>query len=141
MVTTPPRLDGSSLDAARWLTAADELGAAVGEPVVLVELDADAPPAWSPGSHPVVVVVGVRAPGWTGPAEPDEVCDVVVAADDPWLDVVLVNVRQHPLTSTALAVHLRRTPITTVDEGLAQSRRCTHSCRPGPSSLRGCGPQ
>ena len=131
MATTPPRLDGSSLDAARWLTAADELGAAVGEPVVLVELDADAPPVWSPGSHPVVVV-GVRAPGWTGPAEPDEVCDVVVAADDPWLDVVLANVRQHPLTSTALAVHLRRTLLTTVDEGLAAESAVYSLLQAGP---------
>ena len=131
MATTPPRLDGSSLDAASWLTAADELGAAVGEPVVLVELDAGEAPEWSAGSHPVVVV-GLHTHGWTGRAEADEPCDIVVAADDALLDGVLANVRKHPLAATALAVHLRGTPYTTVEVGLAAESAVYSLLQAGP---------
>ena len=49
-----------------------------------------------------------------------------------WLDLVLANVRKHPLAATALAVHLRRTPHATVDEGLAAESAVYSLLQAGP---------
>ncbi len=113
-----------------WVLGAEDLGAVGGAPYVLVELD-DAPTDWSPGAHPVVVL-GVRPHGWANDVAPDDPCDVVLAADDPLLDVVIENVEANPIAAASLAVLLRQSPHRNTALGLAAESAVYSTLQAGP---------
>jgi hypothetical protein len=129
--SVPPRIDARALTPLSWAIAAEEFGAAAGRPVVIVELDGDDQPAWTPGAHPVVVV-GLRQPGWSGTVPAHHPCDVVIAADDPALPELLEGVATRPLASTSLAVLLRRTGQADVEAGLASESAVYSMLQSGP---------
>ena len=114
-----------------WVLGAENLGAVGGAPYVLVELEGDEPLDWSPGAHPVVMI-GVRPPGSADTIAPDHPCDVVLAADDPLLDVVIHNVEAHPIAATSLAVLLRQFPHRRIELGLAAESAVYSMLQAGP---------
>jgi hypothetical protein len=127
----PPRLEARSLTTSAWEIAAEDLGAAAGRPLLVIDLDGDDEPDWTPGAHPVVVV-GLREPRWSGTVPAHHPCDVVIAADDPALGELLHGVAARPLASTSLAVLLRRTPHADVDAGLAAESAVYSMLQSGP---------
>jgi hypothetical protein len=129
--SAPPRLAARSLTTSTWEIAAEDLGAAAGRPLLVVDLDGDDEPDWTPGAHPVVVV-GLREPGWTGTVPARHPCDVVLAADDPVLAELLYGVAARPLASTSLAVLLRSAPHGDVEAGLAAESAVYSMLQSGP---------
>jgi hypothetical protein len=118
MTARAATIDAATLVARFAAVSVDELGPAAGPPLLIVEPDSERLMGqWSPGLHPVVVV-GLREPGWDGAIDPDEPCDVVIAADDPLLPELVDAVERNPIAASALVVHLRDTA-TTVEQGLA----------------------
>ena len=113
-----------------WVLGAEDVGAVGGAPYMLVELD-DAPTDWSPGAQPVVVL-GVRPHGWVDDVAPDHPCDVVLAADDPLLDVVIENVEANPIAAASLAVLLRQFPHHNTAIGLAAESAVYSTLQAGP---------
>jgi enoyl-CoA hydratase/carnithine racemase len=130
-VPAPMRVETHSLASVTWAAIAEELGAAAGPPVLVVELDGDEVPRWAPGAHPVVVV-GVHPPGWSGAVPADHPCDVVIAADDPVLAALLDTVGTHPVAATSLAVLLRQSPFPSVETGLANESAVYSLLQAGP---------
>ena len=126
-----PRLDARGLTPTSWAIAAEDLGAAAGRPVVIVELDGDVQPDWAPGAHPVVIV-GLREPGWSGVVPSRHPCDVVLAADDPGLGELLEGVATRPLASTSLVGLLRRASPADVEAGLAAESAVYSMLQSGP---------
>ena len=114
-----------------WVLGGENVGAVGGAPYGLVELGGDEALDWSPGAHPVVVI-GVRRSGSADTVAPDHPCDVVLAADDPLLDVVIHNVEAHPIAATSLAVLLRQFPHRGIDLGLAAESAVYSMLQAGP---------
>ena len=105
--SVPPRIDARALTPLSWAIAAEEFGAAAGRPVV-IELDGDDQPAWTP--EPIQWWSSDSASrAGRAPFRALHPCDVVIAADDPALPELLEGVATRPLASTSLAVLLRRT--------------------------------
>ncbi len=131
MTARAPAIDAATLVARFGPVSVDELGPAAGQPLLIVEPDsASLIGRWSPGAHPVVVV-GLREPGWDGAIDPDDPCDVVIAADDPLLPELVDVVEQHPIAASALVVHLRHIA-PTVEQGLAAESALYSTLQAGP---------
>jgi hypothetical protein len=134
MTARAATIDAASLVARFALVSVDELGPAAGQPLLIVEPDSQRLVGrWSPGVHPVVVV-GLREPGWDGAIDPDDPCDVVIAADDPLLPVLVDAVERHPLAASALVVHLRHIA-PTVEQGLAAESALYSTLQAGPEFI------
>jgi hypothetical protein len=101
---------------------------------VLVELHGDLPDPGKPPREERVslpfVVVGVTHGAvdvrWF------EICDVVVEEGDDALDAVAVNVAEHPVTATTLALLLRTQDRLSVDEGLVAESAAYSVLQSGP---------
>lgn len=87
----------------------------------LVVVDASvgaAPPGWSPGAIPVVILGVVDGDAADVATIDPSPFDVLLAADDPLLAAVVDEVERHPVAATALAVLLRASEVRPVEEGL-----------------------
>jgi enoyl-CoA hydratase/carnithine racemase len=115
----------------------DTVGAAAGEPLLLVALSDDAERdrrafgGWTPGSRPIVVV-GLRPNATTAAPPADHPCDVVVAYDDPMLLPLIELVRRHPVAAAAAAVLLRHSTLRDVEHGLAAESAVYSVLQAGP---------
>jgi Enoyl-CoA hydratase/isomerase len=71
-----------------------------------------------PGSLPIVVV-GIFPAGVTVPAAIRRACDVLVEEHDPFLELIVGRIDEHPIAATSLVVLLRNSTELSVDQGLA----------------------
>ena len=133
---------GASSDAAVRPGELGELFAAVsgdtatmlgGRPLLLVDASVGTPPpGWTPGSVPVVVVGVVDGHADDLAAVDPTPYDVLLAADDPMLALVVEQVGRFPIAAVSLAVLLRGSMSRTVEDGLAAESAVYSTLQAGP---------
>lgn len=100
--------------------ASGDTATVLGGPLLVVDATVGvAPPGWSPGSVPVVVVGVVDGDEIDVAAVDPGPYDVLLGAGDPMLPALVEQVQRCPVAAVSLAVLLRASEQRTVEEGLA----------------------
>jgi enoyl-CoA hydratase/carnithine racemase len=141
MIAADMAVDELSLEylvgAVRGTSGARPWSDAAAPGVVVVDLDAGAPPSPVPALHGGVraVVVGLTAglPEGDPATHPAAaVCDLVLGPGDPRLDAVVATVDSAPLAACALAVLLRGSADRSLDAGLTAESAVYSALQAGP---------
>lgn len=103
--------------------------------VVVAELDGTGPtPPLHPGIGAVVVGITRHEASHAHPAA--ELCDIVLAAEDPLLDAIVSTVEANPAASLALAGLLRGSGARSAEDGLLAESAVYSALQAGPEFAR-----
>ena len=101
-------------------TSGDTATVLGGRPLLFVDATVgSAPPGWTPGSFPVVVVGVVDGDDADVMAVDPAPYDVVLGAADPMLEAIAQQVERTPIAAVSLAVLLRGSEERSIEQGLA----------------------